>query len=160
MATETWAPTLSDIARHIPRRTRDTRTAGSDILLGTFTDSTTPSADDAQGFADDAVKWVTSQLGEPPVGLPPTDDVMMAFRYAAEWRAASDIEMAYPNRDADVQLAGQLDMRAKDALNAARISIQTDTGGGEALVPEWNSPDPPRWADINFDMPSASVFIP
>jgi hypothetical protein len=47
----------------------------------------------AQGFVDDAVRWVTSECGDLPANLPPTDELMVAARTAAEWRAAADIEL-------------------------------------------------------------------
>ena len=90
-----WAPTLADVARHIPTRTRDRATPGSDALLGMFTEGTTPTADQAQGFSDDAVGTVTSECGELPTGLPPTDELMVAARTAAEWRAASRPLISY-----------------------------------------------------------------
>lgn len=96
----TWAPTLADVARHVPTRTRDTTRPGSDALLGTLTESTTPTAEQAQSFIDQTVQWVVSECGQLPVDLPPTDELMVAARTAAEWRAAVGIEVTHPlNRD-------------------------------------------------------------
>lgn len=144
MAALTWAPTLADVARHIPTRTRDTRTPGSDQLLNTFTESTTPSSDAAQGFIDDAVQWVLASAGALPTNLPPTDEIMVAARTAAEWRASADIEVAYPNRDMDVQLFRTLDQRAKDALSTLISGLQKENEGVIELVPVWSMPPP--WA--------------
>lgn len=152
MAGDTWAPTLADVARHVPTRTRDSATPGSDRQLGTFTATTTPTDEQAQAVIDDAVKGVLAASGPLPAGLPATDQVMVAARTAASFRAAADIELAYPNRDADVRLYQLLDQRAKDALATLLASLRTETGGPVELVPEWNSPDPPPWADVNFDM--------
>ena len=148
-----WAPTLADVARHIPTRTRDRAAPGSDALLGTFTEGTSPTADQAQGFIDDAVRWVTSECGELPTGLPPTDELMVAARTAAEWRAAADIELAYPlNRDPDVQLYRTLDQRAKDALSTVRSAMQGEGVGQVDLVPYWHFPPhvPPGMTRVRF----------
>ena len=40
--TAAWAPALDDVGRLVLTRTRDTKTPGADILLGTFTANTTP----------------------------------------------------------------------------------------------------------------------
>ena len=147
---EPWAPVLADVARHIPTRTRDTVTPGSDSMLGTFTASTTPTDEQAQAVLDSAVAWVLSEAGP----LPPTFDANYALisasaRDTAAWRAAADIELAYPNRDADVRTAAQLDQRAKDALaGLLRAMVLTETGAVEP-VPVWQSPLPPSWADID-----------
>lgn len=145
---ETWAPVLDDVARHIPRRTRDTRTPGSDQVLGTFTPDTTPTDAQAQGLIDAACNAVLSAAGPvPAVGQPNYQLVQSAARTAAEWRAAADIEIAYPNRDADVAVAAVLDQRAKDAL-ATLIAVMAQTQTGTIDVfPLWMSPDPPPWAD-------------
>ena len=142
MGAPTWAPTLADVARHIPTRTRDVTTPGSDELLGTFTENTTPSADAAQGFIDDSVQWVVASVGAMPTGLPPTDEIMVAARTAAEWRAAADIEVAYPNRDMDVKLWQTLDQRAKDALSTLKSGLQMEGEGVIELLPEYNMPPP------------------
>jgi len=152
MAGETWAPTLADVARHVPTRTRDAATPGSDKQLGTFTATTTPTDEQAQAVITDAVKGITAQVGVLPLNLPPTDEVMVAARTAAEWRAAADIEIAYPNRDADVRLYDQLDKRADKALAVLLAALREDSGGPVEVSPEWNSPLAPPWADVNFDM--------
>jgi len=58
---QSWAPALDDVARHIPTRTRDVKTPGSDKMLGTFTASTTPDDGQAQAVID-AVDEVLRQL--------------------------------------------------------------------------------------------------
>lgn len=140
MAGEIWAPTLADVARHIPRRTRDERSPGSDQLLGTFTASTTPNAEQAQGFIEDAVQWVVASAGPMPSNITLTDEIMVAARTAAEWRAAADIEVAYPVRDADVKLFAQLDQRAKDALVSLKSGLQMENQGVIELLPEYQMP--------------------
>ena len=147
---EAWAPALDDVARHIPRRTRDTRTPGSDALLGTFTSSTTPTDAQAQAVIDTAVNAVVAAAGAIPAVTDPNGPlVQAAAKTAAEWRAAADIEVAYPNRDADLVVYAQLDQRAKDAMTALlRAMVSTQTGAVEP-VPIWQSPPPPAWADLS-----------
>jgi hypothetical protein len=143
-----WAPSLTDVGERIPTRTRDVNTPGSDALLNTFTASTTPTGDQAQGFLDKAVDWVVAAVGDLPGGGADQDELYAAAADAATWRAAADIELAYPNRDADIRLADQLDRRAKDALAMLRSALATETGGGPVeLVPLWQSPAPVPWGD-------------
>lgn len=153
--TEAWAPSLADVARHIPTRTRDTRTPGSDKLIGTFTPYTTPDDTQAQKCTDAAVQWVLAETGE----LGAEEDLQQLARTAAEWRAAADIELAYPNRDADIRLYQLLDQRAKDSRQDLINRIEQGPGGpgggveggGVAGLPQWSAPDPPRWADRDPD---------
>jgi len=155
---EAWAPTLDDVARHIPTRTRDTKTPGSAALLGTFTASTTPTADQAQAHIDAAVLGILSQTGT----LDITDAGLLAqARVAAEWRSAADIEIAYPNRDADVAVYSQLDARAKYELAMLLRRLQAQGEGEPASVPYWSAPDPPPYADMDpgdYTLPLAVYY--
>jgi len=143
MAGVAWAPSLADVARHIPTRTRDFATPGSDRLLGTFSERTTPTAEQAQSDLDAAVRAITAEVGD----IPASDVVEAAARDAAEWRAAADIELAYPNRDATVQVARDLDARAKDALARLKTVLAEAGSGLVEAVPVWAFPDPPAWGD-------------
>jgi hypothetical protein len=121
---------------------------GSDKQLGTFTANTTPSDAQAQSVIDDAVTWVLGQVGELPVVPPASEQIQWAARSAAEWRAAADIEIAYPNRDADIRLYMQLDQRAKDSITTLRQALAVEVGGGAVdLLPIWTSPAPAPWGD-------------
>lgn len=153
MPGEPWAPTLSDVARHVPTRTRAySGTPGSDRLLGTFTEDTTPTAEQAQADIDAAVRAVLAAVGPIPTSGDPVDvgALQSAARDAAEWRAAADIELAYPNRDADVSVARDLDLRAKDALAALRLALAEAGTGEVALAPWWAFPDPVWYGDVNL----------
>jgi hypothetical protein len=143
---EVWTPALADVARHIPTRTRD-KTPGSDALLGTFTPATTPTGDQAQEVIDDAVAGVLAQVGDLPTAGNDLPNILRAAKTAAEWRAAADIEVAYPVRDADVRVYAQLDARAKDALATLLMALRTETGGPMELVPIWQAPTPVPWGD-------------
>jgi hypothetical protein len=148
--TEAWAPALEDVARHIPTRTRDTRTPGSDELLGTFTTATTPTADQAQAVIDDAVNGILSQCGPMPLAGDPAGPVVrMQAQDAAAWQAAADIEIAYPNRDADVRVAAQLQARAALALGVLVKSLDVGGTGEVGQFPVWMAPDPPFYADAD-----------
>ena len=147
---EVWAPTLAEVGQKIPTRTRDTLTPGSDVLLGTFTPNTTPNDAQAQGFIDAAVGWVVGEAGELPASPPASDQIAVQARTAAAFRAASDIEMAYPNRDADIRTAAMLDTRAKDALASLLQALAIAGACAIEPYPVWQAPDPPLWADIDL----------
>jgi len=144
---EPWAPGLPDVARHVPTRTRDRKTPGSDTLLNTFTAGTAPTDAQAQAIIDDTVGVILADVGDPPVTHPRWDEIQVALRSAVEWQAAADIEIAYPNRDADVRVADQLQRRADAALvTLKQVLIESDVGVA-ASDPWWAFPDPPAWGD-------------
>jgi hypothetical protein len=150
-----WAPSPSDVAKRIPTRTRDTRTPGSDRLLGTFTPDTTPDDGQAYNAIETAVTWVTAQTGD---ALDLADPEMTtSARSCAEWRAAADIEISYPNRDADIRLYQWLDQRAKDELASLIQLITIKTGRPphspvtEVHSPVWLAPELPPWYDRDPD---------
>jgi hypothetical protein len=141
-----WQPALDDVGRLIPTRTRDAGNPGSDEMLGTFTTSTTPSADEAQAAIDAAVRSVLSQTGQ----LDATDaELLDQARVAAAWRSAADIELAYPNRDADVAVYQELDARAKYELANLLRRLQIQGEGATEAVPFWAAPPPPVYADAD-----------
>jgi hypothetical protein len=134
--TETWAPTLEEVAGHIPTRTRDGNTPGSDAFTNTFSETTTPTESQAQRITDAAVATVKGSVGTVTTALEPL------ARDAAGWRAAADIELAYPQREADIAVYDQLNARAKDAL-ARLLHVAEEQGGGpDATLPVWSFPDP------------------
>ena len=96
---------------------------------------------------DNAVGWVLAAVGKLPTVGPLTDELEAAARDAAAWRAAADIELAYPERTANVNVARDLDARANSALAALREALATESGGPVALLPVWQAPPPPTWAD-------------
>lgn len=122
------------------------KTPGSDQLLGTFTASTTPTDSQAQAVIDQVVAVLTADAGSIPANLP---GVQVAARTAAEWRAAADIEVAYPVRDADVQVYAQLDARA-NAAYATLFRVLAEAGAGLVDVePSWGFPPSPPWGDLS-----------
>jgi hypothetical protein len=118
-------------------------------MLGTFNANTTPTDAQAQSVIDDASTWVVAQVGELAPETLATEQIEAAARSAAEWRAAADIEVAYPNRDADIRLFALLDQRAKDAILALRQALGTIAGGPVDLLPIWQSPTPAPWGDVS-----------
>jgi len=144
---EQHPPTLEDVARLIPTRTRDVRNVGTDEMLGTFTADTTPDDSQAQAMIDAAVRHVLAQTGQLPSTTALDAETNSQCRDAAAWRAAADIEYGYPNRDADVHVADQLDARAKLEMT---VLLRRLAGQGEGLAesaPFWSAPDPPVYAD-------------
>lgn len=138
----TWAPTLSDVGGCIPTRTVNVNLPGSTEYLNTFTADTRPTAQQAQQKIDQAVDDVSRAVSSVPV------DLEGSAKNAAMWRAAADIELAYPDRNADANYYAQLDARAKYEwelfLNAANSG-----GTGDASLPMWSMPQPPWWGDRN-----------
>lgn len=141
MATVSWEPSLEQVADIIPTRTRDPSTPGSDVMLGTFTAATTPSGEQASRKIRAAVSEVLSAV----VGVIPAVPTYLAefASEAAALRAAADIELAYPQRDADVSVYEQLNQRANDALTRL-IGAVDDVGSGPegSLLPAYAFPEP------------------
>jgi len=140
---EPWAPSLEEVADHIPTRTRasDAR-PGDDSLLMTFNQATTPTGEQAARFVDSAVSEV---LGAVAGRVPDTPTYLRVLaQKAAALRAAADIELAYPDRDADVNVSERLDQRAKDALLrlVEAVSDASSPGSEGSLLPVWSMPAP------------------
>lgn len=157
-ATETpsWAPTLRDVADHIPTRTRPTAEYGPGSgMLGTFTPATTPTDEQAGRLVRRATAWVAAALGRPV----PAPAVVIASA-AAALRAAYWVELAYPERDADVAVYDRLRDEAAQSLTDARALITSlgapvpDLGGAAGPGPDdlvrYSFPPPPRWADRTY----------
>jgi hypothetical protein len=140
--TEAWAPDLTEVGSRCPTKTRDqTAAAGTDVILGTFNDKTVPTDTLAEPIVTGAVAVVANAVGTIGVLLYPL------AKDAAAWRAAADIELAYPERDADITLYEQLDRRAQLALTRL-INAADDTGtGADGTLPQYAFPDPVPWGD-------------
>jgi hypothetical protein len=160
MAGEGWAPGLSDVARHVPRRTRDRTTPGTDKLLMTFNVNTTPAGDAVQQMIDDVVGGLLATSGDLPTSVTQAPEISKLARTFVEWRVAADIELAYPNRDADVQVYRDLDARAQaeyKALGAALALADAGSSYEVAGLPLWGFPDPPAYGDESPG--SGTVFV-
>lgn len=143
---EPWAPLLEQVADHIPTRTRDATAPSDDTLLGTFNASTTPTGEQANRLINAAVAEVLAAIGGT---LPATPVFLTGFATeVAALRAAALIELAYPDRQADVSVYEQLNARADAALQRL-VDAVNDAGSGPegSLLPQWAMPDPPWWGD-------------
>jgi len=147
-----WTPTLADVADHIPTRTRPTAEwAGSDAMLGTFTAATTPTDEQAARLIRRATAWVEGVIGAPVAAT-----VRQLASAAAALRAAYWVELAYPERDADVAVYDRLREEAAAALlsataqNAAAGAVAPTPPGVPDDLVSFSFPDAPRWADRAF----------
>jgi enamine deaminase RidA (YjgF/YER057c/UK114 family) len=119
-------------------------------MLGTFNANTTPTDAQAQQVIDDTVAALLADVGEPPApGVFEAPEITIAMRSAVEWQAAADIELAYPNRDADIRVADQLTIRAALALATLKRALQQAGAGVVDVVPTWVMNAPPGWGDLS-----------
>jgi hypothetical protein len=146
VADPSWAPSLEQVADHIPTRTRDAAVPGDTRLPGTFSSVTEPTDEQARRHIASAVVEVLAAVG----GVVPTLPLFLGdlASAAAALRAAASIELAYPNRDADVSVFTQLDQRATAAL-ARLVEAVSDQGAGPegGLLPQYSFPEPAWWGD-------------
>lgn len=149
MAGEPWAPGLTDVARHIPTRTRDSKSPGSDKLLMTFNGNTTPTDSQVQQLIDDTLAGLEAVVGDLPGVVAAFPDVSVALRTYVEWRTAADIELAYPNRDADIRVYDQLSARATAAMTVVTNALAQTDQGTVAAVPVWMFPAPSPYGDTS-----------
>jgi hypothetical protein len=148
-----WAPSLQQVAVHIPTRTRDANSATySGAYLGTFTTDTTPTTAEATEQIGQAC---TKVIGD--VGSPVATQAEALCQVAAAWWAAYYIELGYPERDADLKVYEQLRVEAEAATKTA-AAVNAAAGGGttlqpspaDALLPSHSFPTAPPWADVVF----------
>jgi hypothetical protein len=128
-----WAPFLSEVGDYAPNKTRDI-TPGSNIIFGTFNGLTQPDDGQVQRMLDKVCTGIISVLGNVSVTQGP-----QAAAYAAV-RTAADIELAWPERAADLTLYNALTTRA-DAEFKKLDELSTN-------VPIYSFPDAPAWKDI------------
>lgn len=138
----TWAPSLTDVGGCIPTRTVNVNLPGSTEYLNTFTSDTRPTGLQAQAKIDQAVADVELAVASIPTEL---ED---AAKNAAMWRAAADIELAYPDRNADANVYAALDARARYEWGLF-IDAANSGGTGDGQLPYFSFPAPPSWADRN-----------
>jgi hypothetical protein len=148
LAPTAWAPSLTDVAAHIPTRTR--AVGVDDTYLGTFTDTTTPTGDQVAILIEHACAWVGAAIG-----LPVATEAYPAAEVAAALWAAYWVELAYPERDADVAVYDRLRTDA-DAQTKRAENLNIAAGGGQQILADspplvsHSFPDAPRWADLTF----------
>jgi len=132
-----WTPFLSEVGDYIPSKTRDI-TPGSDVILGTFNGLTHPDDGQAQRMLDKACTGILSLLGS----VSPSEYAQAGA--VAAIRAAADIELAWPERAADLAMYTAL---------SARYQVEWEKLDElSANVPVYSFPDAPPWKDISPNM--------
>lgn len=138
-----WAPTLEDVAACVPTRTANVTLPGTDDYLNTFTADTRPTDVQAILVIGKAVADVLGAVSSVTVRLEPL------AKNAAMWRAAADIELAYPDRNADANYYAQLDERARYEWALFIGAAEEEGSSNSAGVPQWSMPPPVWWGDRN-----------
>lgn len=142
----TWAPTVSDVAMCIPYRTVNVNLPGESKPTGTFSVDTIPNATqvgDTIAFACESVMHSVKTLHT---------QVQDIAKCAAMWRAAADIELAYSERDADVnetyvRLNERAELELATLIRTNAIWLNTEPGDPLLTVPYWSFPDPTTHGD-------------
>lgn len=132
-----WAPNLRDVAAYVPTRTVPVDTPGSMTPLGTFDATTVPNDEAVDRLGKAAAAWVSARVG---VVDPSLYDMAQSV---AAVRAAGFVELAYPVRDAAVNVYDALFAQAAASLEELR---QANAAAGEeepgvGLLPIYNEPD-------------------
>lgn len=145
-----WAPQLEDVAVHIPSRTRH---ATTNLPLGTFTQDTTPTDDQAARLIGHATAWVIARTGTTVAAAAYAQCMLAASLWAAYW-----VELGYPERDGDVTVYERVRVDA-EAATVAAVALNTAAGGGTSIdppddgtagtaaLPSYSFPAAPAWAD-------------
>jgi hypothetical protein len=142
-----WSPTLTEVADYVPGRTRPaTPGAGDDTLLGTFTPLTRPTGEQTARLIAGATAHVAATVGTVDLSL------YALAKAAAAQRAAAYVELAYPERDADLNTADRLLTLSDTALaqlEGANLAVSGATVG-IAAMPVWAMPTPVAWGDVDI----------
>lgn len=141
-----WRPDLTTVATYIPERTVTLLAPGDEGLANTFTNDTTPTADQVSTLIDAAARHVATKTG--------TINALLyeQARDAAAMRAAGLVELSYPVRDGDLNVGDRwlkLADSAIDALSTANLD-PTSSVHPSALVPVYSFPDAPVYGDLNL----------
>lgn len=139
----TWAPTLPEVAGCIPTRTANVNLPGEDKYLNTFNDDTRPTGSQAQSVIDHAVADAVLAITTITPALEPV------AKNAVMWRAAADIELAYPDRNADANYYAQLDARARYEWDKFLKVSESQGSSTETGLPTWTMPEPVWYGDRN-----------
>jgi hypothetical protein len=144
-----WAPSLRQVAVHIPSRTRSVDT---NRPLGVFSDDTEPSGDDVTRIIESATAFVAGMVGKPIVsaayGLTSTATAL----WAAYWT-----EIAWPERDADISLAARLREDALLLIETAK-AVNLGAGGGTVDIPDTDGV-PDRLVSFSFPCVGPSLVL-
>ncbi|MFJ8690284.1 hypothetical protein [Micromonospora wenchangensis] len=140
VALPAWAPTVAQVADHIPYMTVDVVTPGSQAYLGTFSVATSPTDVQALRLIEGAWPPVAAALGLVAEAVYPLAQHVTALR------AAAAIVRAFPRDDGDLAKAAALDARA-DADLLRLISANDAAGSEPVLMPVYSFPPAPAWGD-------------
>lgn len=143
-----WAPTLSQVADHVPWLTVDVTNPAAQTYLGIFTGNTEPSDEQAQRVTDDAISIVGTYVGVVPVTS--QAKIYRLAQTAASLRAAAMLARAFPRRREDIDTSALL---MTDAITAAAALEEATAAVGADPVnaqPLWYAPDPVAWGDWNL----------
>lgn len=140
----TWAPSVEQVADHVPYLTVDTVTPGSQEYLNTFNDRTNPTNVQAQRLIDGVWPVVAAAVGAI------VEQVWPLAQHVTALRAAAAVVRAYPRDDGDLPHAAALDARADADL--LRLIAANDAAGGGAgnsvdLLPVYSFPAAVSWGD-------------
>lgn len=125
--TAVWAPDLRKVGSHIPSRTRDEVT---NEPLGTFTDTTNPNDVQVESVIGSAVAAVGGLVGKPIVPAAYALCQAATALWAAYW-----VELAWPDRDANVSVYQQLRADALLLIEQAK-AVNLGAGGGTQDPPD------------------------
>jgi hypothetical protein len=147
-----WAPTLEQVAVHIPTRTREVGALETNDYTGTFTANTTPTSTHVQSLIDQTCAYISAQVGTPVLAAAEDSCQVAAALWTAYW-----VELGFPERDADLKTYEQIKADAAAATKQARL-LNLAAGGGQDLNPDpidtayptHTFPAAPPWADITF----------
>lgn len=141
-----WTPTLEQVGGCIPAKTVNVNLPGEETYLYTFNDDTVPNAERAQSIINDAA----SSVAQAVTVVQPSSETLAAN--AAKWRAAADIWLSFPNRDADISSEyAALNARANTELALfIEANNRADTAPDSDPVPYWSFPDPTVYGDRNY----------
>jgi hypothetical protein len=144
-ATEAWAPSLDQVADHVPGRTLAQDLSGA---LLTFDDTTRPAGDEVDRLIAEACNWITVK-----VGFTIHSTLQEFAGDTAAVYAAAMVERGYPTRADDLSTADSLYKQAVDMRNDLATANLALTGAdpvnpADLVMPTWSFPTPERWGDV------------
>lgn len=141
MALPIWAPTLTQVASHVPWLTVSTAVPGAQEYLNTFTSATSPPDAVATSHIDEACTLIAAAIPTMPAGI-----YSLAATVAARLAAAT-LAAAYARTDDDARRAAALLALANTALKGLIESADNEGAAVLSPVPVLRGPDPVPWGD-------------
>lgn len=148
-----WAPVADDVADFITSRTFSVKVPGADTPTGAFSADTYPTDQQVDRLIEGACAWVTVVTG-------PIDSTLeKAARSVATMRAAGMVELSFPERDADIDVATSMLQQAflaRQELITANQNAGVEPVAMGAHSPVYNFPPAESW-DGNTPTRSSST---